>query len=166
MAIVTPDSPDKLDDNQLDFASSLAEATFKQIGRDINFLIDSMPIGSIVAVAVNLPGMTAPNSSIWQKCDGSEITHPDSPLRSQGASIRFTPTLTDNRYLKGTDTGGQNTYGGNANPTTSGSGSANSGDLDENSGGSPINFDYAPPHDHTVSVDPIHYTVVFYLKIN
>ncbi len=171
MAIQTPNFGTKLNDLQLDFGSALAEATFKTMGQDINYLIDSVPVGAIVAFAVNLTGVSIPNANLYQLCDGSEIVHPDSPLRTIGLSVKFTPDLR-NRFLYGSDAAGQNAFGGSATtPVDFGDpGSGSTGGLDPNSGGDPVTAGpWSNPHDHnfgTIDNIPPYYTVAYYLKIN
>ena len=174
MAVQTPASPIKLNDNQLDFGSTVAEATMKQIGQNVNQLIDSTPIGTIVAFAVNLNGVSLPNSDIWQLCDGSEITQADSPMRSQGIITNFTPDLTD-RFIRGSSIGNQNQFAGadafstNVNATTDVQSGPTRG---TDNGGDGDSLEGAFAHAHNVSFNvsgdtvPRHYTVAFYIKIN
>jgi hypothetical protein len=38
-------------------------------------------------------GGGTPDPNVWQFCDGSEITNPNSPIRSIGLNQRFTPDM-------------------------------------------------------------------------
>jgi hypothetical protein len=171
MAIQTPTIAQKLDTISLDYGSALAESTYKQMGQQVNRLIDCVPIGTIMMFAINQPGVSAPNPNLWQLANGAEITNPDSPLRTIGINVRYTPNLVD-RFIYGSTTGGAGAYGGEATTDVNfgDPGSATSSVPDPVvSSGSNIVGPYSPPHNHnfgTRSNIPPYYTAAFYLKIN
>lgn len=69
------------------------EQAMRKLVANFNFFGKLMPVGVIIFVQVNQVGVTVPDSNVWQLCDGSKITHPDSPIRSIGADEKFTPNL-------------------------------------------------------------------------
>ena len=69
------------------------------------FLVDSLPIGSIVAY---FPSHDFAIPESWHVCDGSVITDNESPLVG-----RVTPNLIDVRYLAGTSAFFGQTFGAN-----------------------------------------------------
>lgn len=74
---------------------SANEESFRKLIRNTNYLIDLVPIGKVMFINTNQPAAQLPNSGIWQYCDGSEITHPLSPLRTIGLFEGRTPNLQD-----------------------------------------------------------------------
>lgn len=86
--------------------------TFQAISNAISYLMDSMPIGSIVPILSGFPGVSAPNVRIWQECDNSIITEPMSPMIGQ-----HTPNMKTNAlFVKGAPILGQSgDTGGSAN---------------------------------------------------
>ena len=70
-----------------------------------------MAPGSIVLFNVNQPGADVLDDTIWQLCDGSEIIHPDSPLRTIGVSHRYTPDI-DEKLLRVGDLYDNSQYAG------------------------------------------------------
>lgn len=101
-----------IDDNMTDAGDIVSVEVFQQLAQNCNYLIDSMPIGSIVPICVGLTGVPTPNPDIWQECDGSVITNQNSPMHGQ--------TVPDHRgrYLKGqSSTGTIGFYGGSNTKT-------------------------------------------------
>jgi len=139
-------------------------------------LIDKMlPVGWIAPIMVNMAGVL-PDPNIWQLCDGSEITNPNSPLRSIPGTPRFSPNLSD-RFLRMTttlglvgDSGGvkahsfQHDHGGRTTEHESQEGADSSKSGLENT---------AFTHKHTVvsslpgdkQMEPPFIQVQFYIKI-
>lgn len=80
-----------------------------------NFLMNLLPLGSILWIDINKPGgIGVPNSSVYQECDGAEIVNPSSPLRSVGIFQRFTPDIR-NKYPRGANSIDANSSGGSHN---------------------------------------------------
>lgn len=79
--------------NETKKESSGNEETISKMIQNTNWLLELRPIGSILLINTNQFGVEAPDSNVFQYCDGSEITHPSSPLRSVGLNTRFTPDL-------------------------------------------------------------------------
>lgn len=86
--ILTP-----MHDSEVRLSGPVHEELVRKIAQNLNFLGNLIPIGTIVFVEINKIGVTAPDESIWQLCDGSEITNASSPLRTVGLIQRFTPNL-------------------------------------------------------------------------
>jgi hypothetical protein len=159
-----------IDDNIADAGDLVSVEAFSAIADAINALMDSTPVGSICTIAVGLPGVPAPDSRVWQECDGAPITETLSPLFGQNA-----PDLRD-RYLRGASSVGQiGLYGG-----------SNTKNLQHSHGGATQNADAAGgavdassgyweavAHNHPISNDlntpinfePVHITCKHYLKI-
>jgi hypothetical protein len=117
MAIETPQIFTPVHQEEIyqdDKFQSFNEETYKKICLNNNWLIDLRPIGSILFVNINQEGSEIPDPSVWQECDGSEITNPNSPLRSIGAYQNFTPDMRD-RYIKFADSEIGNPQGGSQN---------------------------------------------------
>nr|MCH9665274.1 hypothetical protein [Gammaproteobacteria bacterium] len=80
-----------------------SEELSRKIGLNFNWLIDAKPIGSIIFVNTEQSSVEAinliPSTSAWQECNGGEITHPNSPLRSIGEQRNYTPNPAG-RYIR------------------------------------------------------------------
>jgi hypothetical protein len=166
----------KIDDSSVaDFGDVVAWELATALKNGIDFMSGFCPVGQIVPILTNMPGVPLPDPNIFQECDGSEITNPNSPLRSQGGSPRFVPNMID-RYLRvpinfglSGQTGGLNStlqfkhnHGGRTNTVGTG-GAIRSG----------YNKRHARSHSHAintsfpnpVNVEPPYYTVKFYMRI-
>lgn len=167
MALFTP-----IDDNSTNFGDLISVELASTIADNINYLLDSMPLGTVLPIITSIPGIPYPDPNIWQICDGSTITNSYSPLRNNTV-----PILTGTgKYLKMFssigETGsyaGQNVY-----------------DLRHNHGGlTGVNDEYPTDgdtdddfftgkvHQHTIAydlgtydLDPVHITVSHFIKIN
>lgn len=142
---------------------------------NIDYMSAFCPVGAIAPILYGMPGVPLPDPNMWQECDGSEIINPNSPLRSQGGSPRFTPNMLD-RYIRmpinfgvAGNSGGTNVtltfrhnHGGRTN--VAGVGGAIKGGYDKR---------HARSHDHGINtsfndpmnVEPPHYVVRFYMRI-
>lgn len=109
--IVTPPINTPIHDMETDFQSPINEETLHKMIVNNNWLLDLRPIGSIVFINTNQSGASTPDPSVYQICDGSEITHPLSPIRSIGLSQRFTPDLRG-KYPRGANNWTTNPMGG------------------------------------------------------
>lgn len=146
---------------------SVNEETLTKIVQNNNWLHDARPIGSIIFVQVNQNGVEVPDPSMFQICDGSEITHPDSPLRSIGVNTRFTPTFQD-RYLRVSPNLSSNPTGGSQDhnlqhdhntggPSAAGPGLEKKGDRR-----------YRVPHTHDIAqqyANPTYLDAPAYIKL-
>ena len=131
MSTITPKIWTPFGEFQVQYEISFDEEISKKIVLNNNWALDLKPIGSIIFINTNQPGVEAPNPNVWQYCDGSEITHPSSPLRSIGLARRFVPDLRkkfprvgnnfninatggswEHRLSHAHSTGTQNVYGG------------------------------------------------------
>lgn len=116
MGITTPTIYTCIHDEEVARNRPANESTLLKLVRNYNYLSDLMPPGTIVLYHVNMLGMPALDASVWQLCNGGEITHPLSPLRSIGGSHRFTPAIADHilRHAPastGNGVGGNHTFG-------------------------------------------------------
>lgn len=110
-------------DEEVELHSPNTELLKKKLVHNINQYGMTNTIGMIATVQVNQVGVTVPDSGVWQLCDGSEITNPLSPLRTQGLVTRYTPTYSDRFFRFSNDT------------TTNNQGGSQSFDLEHNHGG-------------------------------
>jgi hypothetical protein len=109
--IITPPINTPIHDIETDYQSSINEETLHKMIVNNNWLLDLRPIGTIVFINTNQPGSSTPDSSVYQICDGSEIVHPLSPIRSIGLHQRFTPDLRG-KYPRGANDWTTNPIGG------------------------------------------------------
>lgn len=91
--IITPQQFTPTHNEEVNYLSPINEETFKKIILNNNWLLDLVPIGSVVYIETNAAGGGNPDSNVYQFCDGSEITNPNSPIRSTGLNQRFTPDM-------------------------------------------------------------------------
>lgn len=159
-----------IDDDDAKSGSLVSVELFQALANNLNYLIDSMPVGSIVPVLVGLPGVPEPDPTIWKLCDGSKVTDQNSKLHDQ--------TLPDyrGRYMKGCTTAGRTGEVGGSNTRSF---AHNHGGLtlfnDVGGDNSDTDEDYITvyPHQHPISTDlaepvnvePVHIVVNFYIKI-
>lgn len=98
MSVFTP-----IDDDDTNHGDLLSVELFAKIADNVNYLIDSNPVGKVIMVLYGLTSVPLPDPNYWQLCDGSPIIDPLSPL------VGFnTPDYTDvGRFLRGFSTLGQ-----------------------------------------------------------
>ena len=166
----------KIDDDLVsEFGDVVSNELLTELKTNMDFMSSFCPVGAVAPILFGLPGVPTPDPNIWQECNGSEITNPNSPLRSQGSSVRRTPDLRD-RYVRmpntfglSGNTGGFNStlifrhnHGGRTN--TVGTGGAIRGGYNKR---------HARSHSHAINtsfpnainVEPPYYTVKFYMRI-
>lgn len=97
-----------IQDNKLE---SFSEEFYKKVALNNNWALDLRPVGTIIFVNINQEGGGIPDLTIYQECNGSEITNPNSPLRSIGINQNFVPNFSD-RYLRFSDDLNTNPEGG------------------------------------------------------
>jgi hypothetical protein len=152
------------------FGNLVSVETFEGLANNLNYLIDSMPIGSKVPILVGLPGVPAPDPTIWRLCEGGKVTDQNSKLHDQ--------TLPDDRgrYPKGASTIGQSGLLGGTNfksfAHSHGGQTLANDNGDDNSD---TDDDYITIYQHThpiptdlatpVNLEPVHIRVSFYIKI-
>jgi hypothetical protein len=159
------------DDSSSRFGDLVSVETFTSIANDLNYLMDSMPIGSVIPVLIGLPGVSEPDSTIWKRCDGSILVDQNSKLHDHAL-----PNLAG-LYMKGHTTlgevgenGGSNTkawdhnHGGLTQPF-----SIPSDNSDTDSDYITVNSDHSHPMPSglnvPVNIEPIHIRVVHYIKV-
>lgn len=171
--IITPPIFTPLHEEEFDILQPVNEETIRKLVLNSNFLIDLAPVGTIIYLNINQSGVTQPNANFWQVCDGGEITNPNSPIRSIGINLRFTPNL-KLTYPRGAEftnanpTGGSNIHNLTHGHTTGGASATGNGLRKKGS------RNRRNPHTHTLSsqyteeyeiIAPAFYYVVGYMKI-
>lgn len=164
----------QLDDDYAKYGEIVSVELLQSIRTALDYINAALPVGDVFPIMTNIPGVTI-NPKILQECNGSEITDPDSPLRSLPSSPRFTPNLVD-RYIKFPATigvvgnsGGQNTR---SDLGHSHGGQTGIHDFSDDSDTDTDRF-AATGHLHgmnsdltaTYNVEPPYYTVKFYMRI-
>jgi len=91
--------------------ASMQEEALKKLALNMNYLNDLVPIGKILIWQENQIGVGLLSQDVYQRCDGTEITHPLSPLRTIGVFARFTPNMTE-KYLRFSSSKTSNGTGG------------------------------------------------------
>lgn len=159
-----------LDDDLAKYGELVSVEAFHGITEALNYLIDSMPIGSIVPMLVGIPGMPTLDPRLWQVCEGGMITEQRSELHDNAA-----PDLR-NRYMKGADLPGLAGFTGGSNTRSF---SHNHGGVTQFNpiGGdnSDTDDDYITIYSHThpisadltstINIEPRHFRVLHYIKI-
>ncbi len=161
-----------LDDNIADPGDLVSFEAFNALAENVNYLMDSMPVGRIIAIMTGFPGVPAPDPTIWAELDGATITEENSPVRDQPA-----PDWADEgRYARSADVVGTigNFGGGNEKDLTHN----HSGLTDYNFLAGTLNAEddsdanIVVPHRHAIGTDltvvnfePEHFVVKHYIKI-
>lgn len=96
-----------LDDSEAREGTIISPEFFQQLADNVSYLIDSMPVGTIVPIMTGFTNVPDPDPSLWQYCDGSIITNPNSPIYNQA-----TPNLSSERSLIKCAFSGSGTTGG------------------------------------------------------
>lgn len=171
MAITIPPIFTSIQDAEVKYRRSVNEETIRKMIQNVNMFGRMAPIGSVRAIQLNQTGAQTPDPTIYQFMDGSEITYPNSPLRSVGLTLRFTPDMTS-KYIRGANSTSANNIGGSPTVNLSHthavgmtSGSIVGEEGDEKTA--------RVPHSHPVSddlspIEPLemaHQRLAFYLKI-
>lgn len=79
-----------IDDNLGDWSDLVSIELFSALTDGLNAMIDGVGVGEIATI-MDVSGMTPPlDPTIWQECNGSLITEPNSPLRNQ-----YTPNMSN-----------------------------------------------------------------------
>jgi hypothetical protein len=174
MSLVRPNKFCQLTEEELSVERPVTEDTLRKLIYNSNMLRALMPIGMVKAYNVNIQGVSQPLSTIYEFCDGTEISDPNSPIN--GVGQQFKPNMSG-RFLRGgfaSDT--QLTeQGGTASPVL---GSHNHTTNVVFDGGNRLEaggqrYAFEPFHNHAIFADtgtgvanPKHIVVGFYLKVN
>lgn len=160
---------DKQDDDLSNYGELVSVEAFSAITKNLNYLIDSMPVGSIIPILAGMPGVPTPDPRLWQLCDGSMITEQRSELHDNP-----TPDFKD-RYSKGADSPGLAGQTGGANEKSFNHDHGGITSFYDNADNSEfgVNFLTFHPHAHLISfdlpgtnnVEPSHFRVLHYIKI-
>lgn len=172
MAITVPIIFTEIQDAEVKYKRSVNEETVRKMVQDVNMLGKLAPIGTVRAIQLNQTGVQAPDSTIWQLMDGTEITYPASPLRSVGLTLRFTPNMVG-RYPRGAATDSVNNSGGSPTVNLShdhgGTGSVGGDIRGEEGDEKTARVDHSHPINSDLSgaepLEPAHQRLAFYLKI-
>lgn len=114
MAVKKPDVFTEFNLNEVDLETPVFEETILKMAANNNLLLELLPVGSIMYLNDNQNGGGTPDPDVWQYCDGSEITNPNSPIRSIGIFQNFVPDLRD-KYPRGANDEDNNSTGGSYN---------------------------------------------------
>lgn len=172
MAAIMPYQP--VDDIVSAWPKLVSTELFTKIAENINYMIASVPVGTIMPILYGFTGVPLPDPTLWQLCDGSMVTDQKSPLRNSA-----TPDYTTlgGLYMKAAASVGtvgniagshtvdlRHSHGG---VTGNWADTANEGDR-EGADRFEVN-----EHHHgifedlfVVDVQPNHFTVLHYIKIN
>lgn len=113
--IIIPTIFTEYHNEELDLLTPGNEELMKKMALNNNFLMNLLSLGAILYIDINKPGgIGIPSTTVFQECDGSEITNPNSPLRSVGIFQRFTPDLRG-KYPRGANSDFENSSGGTHN---------------------------------------------------
>jgi len=112
MGITVPPNYTPVHKQEVQDEASMTEESARKIVQNSNWLLELRPIRSIVFIEVNQDGVPNIDLSRWQEANGGEITNPNSPIRSVGATLRFTPNYEDRYPRVTTSAAGPNGTGG------------------------------------------------------
>lgn len=163
-----------IDDDTSNPGDLVSAEFFSVLCANINYLMDSMPVGSIVPILDGFPGCPTPDPSIWQECDGSLVSQYGSPLF--GTNV---PNYADGggRYMRMYDIPADiGTYGGSNTKDLTHNHGGFSGYLAIGAGGHNVdgssNALNVISHRHSIPSDlgvtnfePLHFVVKHFMKI-
>lgn len=163
MDFLIPSIFTEYESNEVELNGPIHEEIVQKLGANNNFLLDLLPIGTIMFFNNNQSQGAFLDTSVWQYCDGSEITNPNSPIRSLGIFQNFVPDFRD-KYPRGANDETNNSTGGSFSHNLNhshpiGVAGGGGGGLDEDDKG----FDdqrWGPPHDHGLNTDLASPTVI------
>ena len=181
MAVTIPPVYTEIDDQELSFKRPVSEETIRKLIQNVNMLGSLALVGSVRAVAVNTPGVPAPDPQQFQYCDGSQITDLTSPIRATSGHPRAVPNIAD-KYVRGASSTTSNADTGDLTPGASRTrdlqhthttGDVSNGGIVATDGNERHGYPGAV-HNHGVTADlsdsdPIelaHIQTAYYLKIN
>lgn len=161
----------QIDDDSAKFGALVSVELFNQLTTNINYLIDSLPIGCVIPVLTGFPGVPVPDSNLWQECNNTPIANPLSPMHNTHA-----PNYTDEgRYTKNyTSFGDVGNYGGGniKNLAHSHGGQTEENPSMDTNADTDDDFWTGKNHRHSISSDlgsynfePEHIRVKHYIKI-
>lgn len=171
MANQVPFSP--IDDADTVWPKLVSVEFFTDVAQNINYLIASLPVGTIMPILYGIPGVPLPDPVIWQLCDGSEITDSKSILRGFD-----TPDYSQmgGIYMKGAANFG---VVGQFNGANTVNFVHNHGALGviiptPQEGDGPVNDEFGTlAHSHhlyddlgVVNMEPVQFTILHFIKIN
>lgn len=84
MAATRPVMYTEVTDAELSAERPVSEETIHKIMQNVNMMRALCPVGEIIPIQVNIPGVPAPATTIWQLANGGSITEPSSPLNGVG----------------------------------------------------------------------------------
>jgi hypothetical protein len=163
-----------IDTDMAEFGDVVSQELADLFRTNADYLSKIIPVGHIVPIMTNIPGVETPDSNVWQECDGSEITNVNSPLRSTGGSSRYTPNMVD-RYIKVGTTAQSGNTGGSHSVSFSHNHGGWTGDHESPADADPSTtlFNVAASHRHQILTDlagplnwePPYFVVKFFMKI-
>ena len=166
----------KIDSDDLKFGNIISYEVATELKENIDLFSLLVPVGEVIPILVDIPGVPTPDSNIFQECNGSEITNENSPLRTVGAIQKFTPDMRD-RYIKVPQVFGQSGNLGGLNNSYifrhNHGGATGSHIAPEDGDASNQQQSTKPDHAHLVSysfdfqtnVEPPFYTLKWFMRI-
>lgn len=172
-------------DVEINVEGPVSEEVIRKMAQNCNSLSLLCPVGMVVGAAINIPGCPNVDSNLYQYCDGTEITNATSPLKSDNITHYFTVNM-QGVFVRGALLESANNFVGNVSVDISHDhGGATGGHtefLDPQSGSDWAGGDQTHAHaisldlvnanpdfstgDNTTTLDPLHYNVAFFIKIN
>jgi hypothetical protein len=162
-----------LDDNLSDAGDLVSVEMFRQLAQNLNYLVDSVPVGKVVPILVGLPGVPLPDPLMFHPCDGSLITNENSRMHNTNA-----PNMADaeGRYLKGfTTLGTVGSTGGDNYKNLSHAHGGSTAVFDPGGDNSDTDEDFITVDDHShpissdlgshINFEPVHIRIKHYVKI-
>lgn len=177
MAITNPVLYTPMLDEEVDVDRPVSEELVRKLFQNINLLLNLVPIGGVEVFNVNQVGVPEPSVTLFQYCNGDEITDATSPLASSGLSHYYTPDIRS-KYVRGadgsetllTETGG-NTTVNLAHDHTGFVGNVTKAPGESFGFGGIYGGDLTHKHSlasalGSVTLDLANFTVAYFLKIN
>lgn len=113
MSVTKPVVFTSIEDAEVAYGKPVSEEVIRKMIQNSNLIGALCPIGSFRHMQINQPGAFPPNVKLWQMSDGTEITDPDSPLKSVVPTSRFTNDMRNN-YVRGAPDEATNGFTGSA----------------------------------------------------
>lgn len=107
MGYVLPSIYTPIHDEEMRLNVPVHEELKRKVIHNFNFIGSLVPIGQIILINVNQPGVPYPDPNYFQLCDGTQIVHPSSTLYGQ-----YTPNWTE-RFIRLAVDPRDNSQGGN-----------------------------------------------------
>jgi len=107
----------QIDDDRALYGIIASQELAGELAQNIDAMNLLIPMGEVVPIVTGITGVPPVDANVFQECNGSEITNPNSPLRTIGGVQHFTPNMID-RYIKIPAVFGQSGQVGGVNETS------------------------------------------------